>query len=55
MPYPFTSYLATQDIRAVVVCVLIFVITWLVFLPFFKAYDQSLLKQEKEAQKEVII
>ncbi|EIN1663458.1 PTS sugar transporter subunit IIC [Enterococcus faecalis] len=55
MPYPFTSYLATQDIRAVVVCVLIFVITWLVFLPFFKAYDQSLLKQEKEVQKEVII
>ncbi|MGH2143862.1 PTS sugar transporter subunit IIC, partial [Enterococcus faecalis] len=50
MPYPFTSYLATQDIRAVVVCVLIFVITWLVFLPFFKAYDQSLLKQEKEVQ-----
>lgn len=48
MPYPFTSYLATQDWRAIILCILIFIITWLVFLPFFKAYDNSLLKKEKE-------
>lgn len=47
MPYPITSYLATQDFRAIIICILIFVITWFVFLPFFKAYDNSLLKQEK--------
>ena len=53
MPYPFTSYLATQDWRAIVVCVLIFAITWLIFLPFFKAYDNSLVKQEaQEAMEE---
>lgn len=61
MPYPITSYLATQDWRAIVVCALIFVITWLVFLPFFKAYDNSLVKQEAqevleeaEAEAEVV-
>lgn len=48
MPYPFTSYLATQDWRAIILCILIFIITWLVFLTFFKAYDNSLLKKEKE-------
>lgn len=52
MPYPFTSYLATQDFRAVIVCLLIFVITWFIFLPFFKAYDISLLKQEKIAEEQ---
>lgn len=52
MPYPFTSYLATQDFRAVIVCLLIFVITWFIFLPFFKAYDSSLLKQEKIAEEQ---
>lgn len=48
MPYPFTSYLTTQDWRAVILCIFIFIITWFVFLPFFKAYDNSLLKKEKE-------
>ncbi|MBP1046290.1 PTS sugar transporter subunit IIC [Enterococcus sp. BWM-S5] len=47
MPYPITSYLATQDWRAIIVCILIFIVTWLVFLPFFKAYDNSLIKQEE--------
>lgn len=54
MPYPITSYLSTQDWRAIIVCLAIFVITWFIFLPFFKAYDNSLLKQEaEEAQKEL--
>lgn len=53
MPYPITSYLATQDWRAIIVCILIFIVTWLVFLPFFKAYDNSLIKQEElEAMEE---
>ncbi|GAA3010172.1 PTS transporter subunit EIIC [Tetragenococcus solitarius] len=48
VPYPITSYLATQDWRAIIVAILVFVVTWLVFLPFFKAYDNSLLKKEAE-------
>lgn len=58
MPYPVTSYLATQDFRGVIACLAIIVITWLVYLPFFKAYDNSLLKQEKldavETEKEMV-
>ncbi|MDN6733175.1 MAG: PTS transporter subunit EIIC [Tetragenococcus koreensis] len=48
VPYPIASYLATQDWRAIIVAVAIFVVTWIVFLPFFKAYDNSLLKKEAE-------
>ncbi|SYW03807.1 Permease IIC component [Oenococcus oeni] len=49
IPYPITSYLATQDWRAIVVTLVIFAVTWVVFWPFFKAYDNSLLAQEKKA------
>lgn len=48
MPYPFASYFATQDWRAIIWCIVIFIITWAVFYPFFKIYDNSLLKKEKE-------
>ncbi|EAF1206818.1 TPA: PTS sugar transporter subunit IIC, partial [Listeria monocytogenes] len=48
----------TQDFRGVIACLAIIVITWLVYLPFFKAYDNSLLKQEKldaiETEKEMV-
>ncbi|CAM4247025.1 PTS system, lactose/cellobiose family IIC component [Weissella hellenica] len=46
VPYPLTSYLTTQDWRAIIIAIIIFVVTWLIFLPFFKAYDNSLLKEE---------
>lgn len=48
MPYPVASYLATQDGRAIVLCILLFIVSWLVFLPFFKAYDNTLLKKEAQ-------
>jgi PTS system cellobiose-specific IIC component len=54
MPYPITSYLTTQDFRAIIVCSLIFVMTWLVFFPFFKAYDTALMKQEAQEGKSCI-
>jgi cellobiose PTS system EIIC component len=46
VPYPITSYLATQDGRAVLVCLLLIVITWIITFPFFRIYDNSLLKKE---------
>ncbi|AYW49866.1 PTS sugar transporter subunit IIC [Tetragenococcus halophilus] len=48
IPYPIASYLATQDWRAIIIAIAIFVVTWIVFLPFFKAYDNSLLKKEAQ-------
>lgn len=52
VPYPITSYLATQDFRAIIICILIFVLTWIIYLPFFRAYDNTLLKQEKQPEGE---
>lgn len=49
MPYPVASYLATQDGRAIILCILLFIVSWLVFLPFFKAYDNELLRKERQA------
>ncbi|MCI1890677.1 MAG: PTS transporter subunit EIIC [Schleiferilactobacillus harbinensis] len=57
VPYPFTSYLATQDWRAIIVCLALLALTALVFYPFFRAYDNSLLAKQKEderAEKEVV-
>ncbi|BDZ32194.1 PTS transporter subunit EIIC [Lactiplantibacillus sp. WILCCON 0030] len=48
IPYPITSYLATQDWRAIILAIIIFAISWIVFWPFFKAYDNSLVVKEKE-------
>ncbi|QQP69523.1 PTS sugar transporter subunit IIC [Carnobacterium sp. CS13] len=48
MPYPIASYFATQDWRAILWAIAIFALTWMIFYPFFKAYDKSLLIKEQE-------
>lgn len=48
MPYPIASYFATQDVMAIFWCIVILIITWVVYYPFFKVYDNSLLVKEKE-------
>ncbi|MDM8101224.1 PTS sugar transporter subunit IIC [Oceanobacillus oncorhynchi] len=48
MPYPIASYFATQDVMAIFWCIVILIITWAVYYPFFKVYDNSLLVKEKE-------
>lgn len=48
VPGPLKAFLATLDIRAVFIWVVIVIIDVIIFLPFMKNYDKSLLKLEEE-------
>ena len=52
LPYPFTTWLATSgDFMSIFVMLIVFVVTALVWYPFFKVYDRQCLKEELEAEK----
>ena len=48
LPYPLPSYFATQDWRGIIWCVIIFLISLLIYYPFFRVYDESLLQEEQK-------
>lgn len=49
LPYPLPSYIATGgDIMSVVVVLIVFVVTGLIWYPFFKVYDRQCVKEEAE-------
>jgi len=48
MPAPISSYLATQDWRAVILAIVLLVISFIIYFPFFKAYDMQEKKKEQE-------
>lgn len=52
IPYPIASYLATQDWRAIILALVIFAVTFLIYFPFFKAYDNQERKKELSADEE---
>lgn len=51
IPYPISSYFATQDFRAIIACIISFAVSWLIYFPFFKVYDQQLVKEEAEIEE----
>jgi PTS system cellobiose-specific IIC component len=48
IPYPIASYLATQDWRAIIFAFVIFAVAFIIYFPFFKAYDNQEKKKELE-------
>jgi len=46
-PAPISAF-ALGGIRGVILCLVNFAIAWLVYLPFFKAYDKQCVKEEQE-------
>lgn len=51
MPIFLGQYLITMDWRAIPFTALIIFAAWLMYLPFFKAYEKQVLKEEHEALK----
>ena len=49
MPSVFGAFLSTMDIKAAILIVALIVLDMLVYFPFFKAYEKSLLKMETES------
>ena len=48
LPGPIGAFLATKDWRAAVLSVILILISFAIYYPFFKIYDGNLLKEEQE-------
>lgn len=52
LPTPILGYFSTQSFRGVIFVIIIFVISWFVYFPFFKAADNQQLEKEKHPETE---
>ncbi|MBG9786327.1 MULTISPECIES: PTS sugar transporter subunit IIC [Brevibacillus] len=56
LPAPIGAYLATGgDWRAIILVVINILISFLVYIPFFKMYDKKVVEQEREAEETATI
>ncbi len=47
VPGPLAAFLGSMDVRNVILWVVLFVVNYFILLPFMKAYDKQLLKQQE--------
>ena len=52
IPMPFFQYLCTLDWRAVLIFVVMFIVSGLIWYPFIKVYDKKCLDEENNLQAE---
>ncbi len=53
LPQPISTFMVNSDYRGVILWAILFVITYLLYLPFFKAFEKQEIENEKqEASKE---
>ena len=51
LPMPICSFLATHgDFRAVILVVGMFLLSWLIWWPFFKVHENKMVKEEMEME-----
>ena len=47
LPFPLCSFLATHgDFRVILLVAVLFIVSWLIWWPFFKAHETKTLKEE---------
>lgn len=51
IPAPISSVMVTEDLFAIVVYIILFILFMLIWYPFFKIYEKQLLEEEKTAIK----
>lgn len=52
LPTIAQGWIVTESIRGVLLVVILFVISWLIYYPFFKIYDKQAVKQDMELLEE---
>ncbi|MBP1041131.1 PTS sugar transporter subunit IIC [Vagococcus sp. BWB3-3] len=52
VPTIIQSWIMTRSFTGVLLVIVIFVVSWLVYLPFFKIYDKQALAQDQELMEE---
>lgn len=53
MPIPFSTYMATQDWRAIILMAINLGISFAIYYPFFKVYDAQQCKEEESMRGEI--
>ena len=51
IPFPVLTWLTSASIGAMILIVIIFVVSWVIWYPFFRVYDQLTVKEEAATQK----
>ncbi len=52
IPQPISAFIINNDWKSIILLVIIFVVSYLIYLPFFKTYEkQEILKEKEEMQK----
>ena len=53
LPQPIATFLTNNDIRGVILWIVLFCITYLIYMPFFKAYEAQELNKEIKQEEEL--
>ncbi len=51
VPFPLVTWLTTQSFNAIILMLIIFVATFIIYYPFYKAYDKSEVDKEQLGEK----
>lgn len=49
IPFPISTWLISPSVGAMILLVIIFAVSWVIWFPFFKVYDGQVLKEEAQA------
>lgn len=52
VPFPLVTFLGTQSVQAVILMLALFVVSWLIYYPFFKVYEKQEIANELGNQGE---
>ncbi|WP_307150351.1 PTS transporter subunit EIIC [Robertmurraya andreesenii] len=52
LPAPIQSWIITESFRGLILFVVLFAISWLIYYPFFKVYDKQAVIQDAELAEE---
>ncbi|MNC54949.1 Lichenan permease IIC component [compost metagenome] len=52
LPTPIQSWIITESVRGTILFVVLFVISWMIYYPFFKIYDKQAVQQDAELAEE---
>lgn len=48
LPKPIYAFFSTGSIAGAILCLVLFAVSWIIYYPFFKAYDKQCLAEETE-------
>lgn len=51
-PFPIATWLTTGSVMGIALMLVIFVLSWLIWMPFFRTYDKQLVEQEAAYEDE---